>query len=268
MLSQQSLNNCVLKAKLDNVKNLSLLLKCVQFKEFAVCYATQRGLKFLVEDSKCVQAAAFVGKNIFQEYVIGEELLFFKIELNVLIECLAILDGEAALNLYYEGHGFPLRLVLVEDDILTDCSIKTMETVENVHFSMPVEDVVNKMIVDGPRFKEVLSDLDPDSEYVEMLVSPDPPYFVVTTLSISGKCQVVLPKDADMIEEFSPAVTSVTRYKYSQIKPTMKTLQIASKVSVQLNGQGLLCLQFMVKNEQNQLAYIEFFCTPVLPEED
>lgn len=80
----------ILTAKLDNVKNISLVLKAINFKQVStesnyyplyldmnitkcidtlqsgVCFASDCGLKVVVEDSKCVQANAFIGNDIFQ----------------------------------------------------------------------------------------------------------------------------------------------------------------------------------------------------------
>ncbi|KAF6207816.1 hypothetical protein GE061_016265 [Apolygus lucorum] len=268
MVTEDNPADCVLKAKVHNVKNLSQLLKCIHFKDVAVCFASKNGLKFVTEDSKCMQAAAFIGEDIFQEYSLEEELIGFRIELNVLMECLTILDGDASMNLYYKGYGFPLRLVIVEDDIVTDCSIKTMEALETLHFTLPPEDVVNKMIVDGPRFRDVLADLDTDSELVTFKMSPDPPHFTVATLSIACRAEVSVPKDADMVEEFISTSRQVCQYKYSQIKPALRTLQSSEKVSMQTGPDGLLCFQFMVKTDTNQMAYIEYFCTPVISDEE
>ena len=36
----------------------------------AVCFATENGLKVTVEDSKCVQASAFIQKEIFQVCIV------------------------------------------------------------------------------------------------------------------------------------------------------------------------------------------------------
>ncbi|KAK9506219.1 hypothetical protein O3M35_008193 [Rhynocoris fuscipes] len=256
MLTQENLDEYILRGKIDNLKNLLQLLRCIHFKEIAVVFASANGLKFVVEDSKCVQAAAFIGQDIFQEYNIKEELISFRLELKLLMECLSIMDGAASLNLYYKEEGAPLRLVLIEDDIVTDCSIKTMDTLETLNFSLPQEDVIGKLIVDGAGFREVLCDLDSDSEYVDILLNQNKPGLIITTRSTAGKCEIMLPKDAAMIEE----------YKYSQIKPALKTLLVAAKVSLQVSKEGLLCLQFIVKTESNQMAYIEYFCTPVLPD--
>lgn len=49
-----------LVASLDNVRNLSTVLKAIHFKDHAACFATKNGLKVTVENAKCVQANAFI----------------------------------------------------------------------------------------------------------------------------------------------------------------------------------------------------------------
>lgn len=49
-----------LVASLDNVRNLSTVLKAIHFREHATCFATKNGIKVTVENAKCVQANAFI----------------------------------------------------------------------------------------------------------------------------------------------------------------------------------------------------------------
>ncbi|KAI2537171.1 RAD1 isoform 6 [Pan troglodytes] len=49
-----------LVASLDNVRNLSTILKAIHFREHATCFATKNGIKVTVENAKCVQANAFI----------------------------------------------------------------------------------------------------------------------------------------------------------------------------------------------------------------
>lgn len=50
----------VFVASLDNARNLSNILKAIAFKDHAIFSATPNGLKVTVEDSKCLQANAFI----------------------------------------------------------------------------------------------------------------------------------------------------------------------------------------------------------------
>lgn len=58
--SQADDEQYILVASLDNVRNLSNILKAISFKEHAIFTATPNGLKVTVEDSKCLQANAFI----------------------------------------------------------------------------------------------------------------------------------------------------------------------------------------------------------------
>lgn len=123
----------VFVASLDNARNLSNILKAIAFKDHAIFSATPNGLKVTVEDSKCLQANAFIQvcfviyhalcvklqlnwkcsatfsdrnatdlfqADIFQEFTIREDLVGFQINLTVLLDCLNIFGGSAAPGKY------------------------------------------------------------------------------------------------------------------------------------------------------------------------
>uniref|UniRef100_A0A2K6UZL3 RAD1 checkpoint DNA exonuclease n=1 Tax=Saimiri boliviensis boliviensis TaxID=39432 RepID=A0A2K6UZL3_SAIBB len=46
-----------LVASLDNVRNLSTILKAIHFREHATCFATKNGIKVTVENAKCVHGS-------------------------------------------------------------------------------------------------------------------------------------------------------------------------------------------------------------------
>jgi hypothetical protein len=57
----------------------------------AVCYITQEGLKFVVEDFSCVRGTAYFQQSVFRSYHFGaDDPLEFAINLTTLIECLSI----------------------------------------------------------------------------------------------------------------------------------------------------------------------------------
>lgn len=51
----------------------------------ATVFASSKGLKVTVEDSKCVQANAFIQESIFHQFIIKEDQMAFKINLTVLL---------------------------------------------------------------------------------------------------------------------------------------------------------------------------------------
>ena len=52
------------------------------------------------------------------------------------------------------------------------------------------------------------------------------------------------------------------RYRIALIKPCIRALSVADKVSVRIDIRGFLSLQFLVKNEDGQISFVEFYCCP------
>lgn len=63
----------VLVASLDNARNLSNILKAIAFKDHAIFSATPNGLKVTVEDSKCLQANAFIQVCLYVKLQLKEK---------------------------------------------------------------------------------------------------------------------------------------------------------------------------------------------------
>lgn len=134
--SDQGDGQYVLVASLDNVRNLSNILKAITFKDHALFNATPNGLKVTVEDSKCLQANAFIQvgikstkwirmkgcpsllfsekltvelylhdlcllqSEIFQEFTIQEDSVSFQVNLTVLLDCLTIFGGSTVPGIF------------------------------------------------------------------------------------------------------------------------------------------------------------------------
>ena len=68
--SQTDEDQYILVASLDNARNISNILKAITFKDHAIFSATPNGLKVTVEDSKCLQANAFIQVCVVQSELI------------------------------------------------------------------------------------------------------------------------------------------------------------------------------------------------------
>jgi len=263
--------NYIFVAKLDNAKNLSNMLKAVHFKETATVFLSANGLKVTVEEGKYVQASAFVQSSIFPEYNFEEESATFQINLSVFLECLHIFGASSskecgshtALKMCYAGHGTPLKLLLAEDDgVLTDCSINTQEPDELADFNFSSADVTNKIIMKSVALKDTFQELDMTSEYIQILMSPDTPYLRISTFGNTGSTHVDYPSDSDMIETFECTKVQSNRYKTSLLKPSTKCLLPSNKVSMRMDNKGFLSLQYMILNEDGQICFVEYLCSP------
>ncbi|XP_022257161.1 cell cycle checkpoint protein RAD1-like [Limulus polyphemus] len=209
-------SNYILIAKIDNVKNVSQLLKAVHFKE------------------ECL--------NIFGASTVS--------------------GITTALHLCYAGYGSPLVLILEEGGVLTDCRIKTQETEEVLDFQFSPENVVNKVIMKSEILREAWSDLDMTSEILQIVMSPDKPYFRLSTFGNAGTIHVDYSKDSDMVESFQCTQTQSNRYKISLLKPSLKALIQSLKISIRTDEQGIICLQYMIKTEDEHVCFVEYYCVP------
>ena len=263
--------NYVFVAKLHNAKNLSNMLKTVHFKEVATVFISANGLKVTVEEGKYVQASAFIQSSIFQEYHFVEESATFQINLSVLLECLHIFGASTskeygsytALKMCYAGHGTPLQLLLAEDDgVITDCSITTQEPEELVDFNFSSADVVNKIIMKSVALRDAFQELDMTSEFIQIIMSPDTPYFRISTFGNTGSAHIDYPNDSDMVETFECEKVQSNRYKTSLLKPSTKSLLLSNKVSIRMDDKGFISLQYMILNEDGQICFVEYLCSP------
>ncbi|KAM4639019.1 cell cycle checkpoint protein RAD1 [Amazona ochrocephala] len=258
----------VLSASLDNARHLSSLLRAVHFQDHATCFATDNGLRVTVEDAKCIQANAFIQAEIFQEFAVQEQTVTFRINLSVLLDCLTIfgtssLPGTStALKMCYRGYGYPLMLFLEEGGVVTVCKINTEEPEDLLDFDFCNTKVVNKIILQSEGLREAFVELDLTSEVVQITMSPDKPYFRLSTFGNAGSAHLDYSKDSDLMEVFHCNQTQTNRYKISLLKPSAKALSLSCKVSIRTDAQGFLSLQYMIRNEDGQICFVEYYCCP------
>uniref|UniRef100_A0A8C9Y4U5 RAD1 homolog (S. pombe) n=1 Tax=Sander lucioperca TaxID=283035 RepID=A0A8C9Y4U5_SANLU len=100
------------------------------------------------------------------------------------------------------------------------------------------------------------------SNILKITMSPSQPYFRLSTFGNSGNAHYDYPKDSDMMELFRCTKTQTNRYKMSLLKPSTKALALSCKVSVRTDSRGFLSLQYLVRNDDGQICFVEYFCCP------
>ncbi|CAI2737743.1 unnamed protein product, partial [Dicrocoelium dendriticum] len=147
-----SSRDALITLAMDNAKVLINVLKAVQFRDLATVFATPNGLKITVEDAKCIQGNAFLQAELFRDYRISKEVVSFKTNLSVLIDCFSIFGtsnqlSATSLLLTYKDHGSTLDLLLEEDGVVAECNVKTMEAFEILDFDFSGCSSSDKVIV-------------------------------------------------------------------------------------------------------------------------
>lgn len=256
--------DCLLIAKIDNVKNINSVIKALNFSQEAVCFFSKDGLKVTVEIAKCVQASAFIQLDIFQEYSYNdEEQLIFKVDFHTLVECLNMFEASgmnATVDMRVQGVGQPLLLMLEEDGVILDSSIKTQDPGEIADFSFEDDCVINKVILRSEFLKEILDEMDSTSEFIGIELSDNTPFFRFFMSSRLGESEYRVDKTSDMIEFFDCKARTAFRYRFEHLKHTVKAIAVSQKVSMRMDENGLLCFQCMMKMDDGQICFVEFFC--------
>uniref|UniRef100_V9L9V3 Cell cycle checkpoint protein RAD1-like protein n=2 Tax=Callorhinchus milii TaxID=7868 RepID=V9L9V3_CALMI len=192
----------------------------------------------------------------------------FLINLTVLLDCLTIFSASAlpgvttALRMSYRGYGYPLVLFLEESGVVTVCKIQTQEPEETLDFDFCNANVINKIILQSESLREAFAELDMSSEVLQITMSPDKPYFRLSTFGNAGSTHCDYPKNSDMMEAFHCNQTQSSRYKISLLKPSTKALALSSKVSIRTDNRGFLSLQYMIRNEDGLVCFVEYYCSP------
>lgn len=57
-------------------------------------------------------------------------------------------------------------------------------------------------------------------------------------------------------------IVNCDRYKMSLLKPSTKALALSCKVSVRTDSRGFLSLQYLVRNDDGQICFVEYYCCP------
>ncbi|XP_063556890.1 cell cycle checkpoint protein RAD1 isoform X3 [Gorilla gorilla gorilla] len=84
----------------------------------------------------------------------------------------------------------------------------------------------------------------------------------LSTFGNAGSSHLDYPKDSDLMEAFHCNQTQVNRYKISLLKPSTKALVLSCKVSIRTDNRGFLSLQYMIRNEDGQICFVEYYCCP------
>ncbi|XP_050308764.1 cell cycle checkpoint protein RAD1-like isoform X2 [Anthonomus grandis grandis] len=237
--------------------------RAVPFK-FAILQPMEEGLKVTI-DEKCIETSAYIPSNMFLSYHIADDdNIMFRINLKTLTDILNIFgdDSNASLKLTFRCIGDPLCVVMThtEENITVDCEIKTMNLDDFDNPSLSEECNLNKIVVTGSIFYELLLRLDNSAEDLKIMFSPDFPYFNLKSTSLSGESEVSLNKNSECVHSYLCKEKTDFTYAFSNIRHIIKVLNYASRVAISTGNSGLLGLQLIITSDDNQM-YVEYYVT-------
>ncbi|XP_053691304.1 cell cycle checkpoint protein RAD1 [Sabethes cyaneus] len=283
MLTQSQFSQIQFSSVLHEFEVFYNVAKAINFVDDSIIQLSTDGMKIVVEESKSIQAALYVTRSCFSEYRMAQPkrkmhsndddaedveqpVVSFGLNLKAFTDCLSLLVGsgyDSNLKIIYKGDGAPLVLILKQhgdDDLVTECSVKTMEPLEMLDFELDEEQSCSKVNVKGPEFFMLLSEIDKNCNEVEVSLSPNDPHFKLTIFGeISAESCVEITDNSDMLISFQSSTTTTNRYNFAHFKLVMRTLALASQVSLITNRNGLLKIQVKIANPDNSDIFVEYF---------
>lgn len=251
------------------------------------------GLKYIVEESKSFQTAAYIKKEFFESFNIRfpkshEDLglIGFGVNLRSFTELLtAIIDnGLGSMNIVYyhkenlisftynqtdNGDAPPVN----EDDgteIVTDYYVQTAQSIEPIDFELISPYLCHSLIFSAYEFHSILNDFDRTTDEIEIKVTDKKMQLKAIGILQYGVV-VKIERSSDIFSKFECVEASKFTYKFSYFKSMLKTLLLATKVSLITHIDGMLRIQLMVKNDEDEedtAAFIEYNIIPNIPEDD
>lgn len=217
-----------------------------------------------------MQGNAFLQESLWQEYQYKKsEDETFTINLSVLLDCLNIYGGSLShqtfpgVQIAYRGYGTPFLVMLEDNDILTDCALRTLEAENITSFQIRSSEIACRLVMKSDSLRDAFNELDWSNNSCSWILSNEAPYFRLSTDGSESSCQVDYPKDNQVFESFECTKSVEFFYKMKQLQPCVKALSYAKKTQVRVNSEGLLSMQHMISHEDGNTSFVDFYILPL-----
>ncbi|KXS12669.1 Rad1-domain-containing protein [Gonapodya prolifera JEL478] len=125
---------------------------------------------------------------------------------------------------------------------------------------------ISRFVIKSEWLKEAFQELDASSDRVTVLVSPEQPYFQISSSGMSGSAEIEYPKNTDIMESFSCQERSLFSYKLSLLQPSLKALAMSSRIQIKTNSRGFVSMQHLVQVSETKQSFVSFTVAPLLDE--
>ena len=200
----------------------------------------------------------------------------------------------------YDSPGAPLSVILTEASIRTSCDLTTYEPEYTDEIPFDRQSLAFKTIMRGSWLYDAILELSSTApEKLTMCAKTvrGKPFFALASTGTLGSARVEfnnhLPRPssraaatdeatappAGLLETFQlsdPGAVLRQSYKYSMIQKAARAMSVATKVSIRVDTQGVLSMQFMVEVEPaagggggtSQVCFVDFRVVPMVEEEE
>ncbi|KAH4970178.1 hypothetical protein HBI81_100670 [Parastagonospora nodorum] len=195
----------------------------------------------------------------------------------------------------YAHEGAPLSIILTEASIRTTCDLSTYEPEYAEEIPFDRRSVVLKTIMRGSWLHDALSELSstsPEKLTIYAKQVGGKPFFALSATGTLGSARVEFnnqprsiraqlggPEDehTNLLETFQlsdPEDVLRSSYRFALVQKAARAMSVAKKVSIRMDSQGVLSLQFMVEveaavaaGEAAKLSFVDFVVVPMIEED-
>ena len=179
-----------------------------------------------------------------------------------------VLGTAGICKLNYEKKGSPLSVVIEEGGITTTCELTLYEPEMLADIPFDKSALVQKIIMRSSLLHDAITELSATSPTrVSMVASQNARYFALSSNGPHGSATVEFSTDPQLLETFEVSQRTVNTYKYSLLKATSRAMAAASKVSIRVDQQGVMSLQFLIELDSGVKSFVDFRFVPFIPEE-
>ena len=203
-------------------------------------------------------------------------------------------------TLTYENTGEPLTIILSEGSVETKCELTTYEPNQMEDIPFARDRLAAKVIMRSEWLADVVAELaatNPERLTIEAgpgktglrlsasgpLGSAEVAFDEPGTKSEAGGTSFSHPNPSaqvprsdgasGVLETFQASMRSINSYKFSMVRAASLAMKQAVKVSVRVDDQGVLSLQFMIELEggsgvEPQMSFVDFRFVPLVREDD
>jgi cell cycle checkpoint protein len=199
----------------------------------------------------------------------------------------------------YDTPGAPLSIILTEASVRTSCDLTTYEPEYTDEIPFDRQNLAFKTIMRGSWLYDAiveLSSTSPDKLTMYAKMVRGKPFFALSSTGTLGSARVefnnqpprssfraaAMNEDANappanLLETFQLSdETTLLRqsYKYTYIQKAARAMSVASKVSVRVDAQGVLSMQFMIEVDPaagggtSKVSFVDFRFVPLVDDED
>jgi cell cycle checkpoint protein len=177
----------------------------------------------------------------------------------------------------YEGEGNPLSVYMADANVTTTCDLTTYEADNTEEIPFNRDELALKTIMLSDYLRDAVSELNSmNPEALTILATPASGSGPNLSLSASGALGSVAvefttdtPSETPILETFHCPSKTCATFKFALIKAAYRAMSSATKVSMRLDEEGVLNLQFLIQIEtvagqDEKVAFVDFRVVPLV----